>query len=351
MSSPLLIPQIRDPSPKSLVSLPPELLIYLVSFLPPSSLPEFATVCSWIRDAAEFRLWEELDLTPKSIYKEPMDHIPFTSAEALRRRERCRKQVKDKIQKVLEAGSKRPKRFLAVSKISATTHRYANHHLVSLLHLVRDNLTSLRVHAAPRSIEFTRWGPHDGFYQKISDFDGTLPFLTELDLSPCHNVSYHHILRLLSLTPNLVTLKINARDELAEEPPLDPIDEPWLGLPVLKHLKEVHMLFPEDDGLPDICSVIFQKAPNLEKVMMGDIWADLEEDGWSDEEQGESTTQFSYFEDLKRLEKLVYMDWRCGSYHVLDRLAKQGGFDHLQVLIVDGNVSTEDAERIEVGIR
>lgn len=347
-----LLPDAPTPlsiSPTSMNSLPPELLIYLISFLPRSFLPEIATICSLVRDAAEHQLWEEIDLTPRALISQLIEHFPFTSGRAVVRRDEHRKLARRHLQKIIAAGNKRPERWSAVTTINATTYRHANHHLVTLLHLVRETLTTLRVSAAPRAIEFARWGPHDGFYQKMADFKEVFPVLTTLELGPCHNVSYHHIIRLLALTPKLVTLKVTARDELSEEVPQDPVDEPWLGLPTLHHLKEVNLNFPEDDGLPDICDLIFQKAPNLERVTVSDIWADLEEDGWSDEEQGQSVAQFSYFDILRELPLLKYLDWRCGSLNVLAKEFIPGGFEGLQVLITDGCLAEEQLERVEVG--
>lgn len=181
----------------------------------------------------------------------------------------------------------------------------------------------------------------------MADFNASFPVLTRLELGACHNYSYDQVLRLIALAPNVAHIQIAARNRLRDVVELDPQDQKWQGLPMLNSLKTFIVAFPEDDGLPEICTEVLKKAPNLVTAVLGDIWADLGPEGWSDEEEGEADDQFDYFETLGQLKYLEHLDWRCGSEKIVSRFISDNGFEALKVLVVDGNVINERLERIE----
>jgi hypothetical protein len=335
-----------------LLSLAPELILQILAFVPRSDLAKVAAVCRSLRDAAESTLWNEIWLMePASFADEfpPLPSPPPTDRMVLQRTE-ARAAATRQIRAILTAGEQRPARFAAVTTINARTYRSSVPMLVTILDHVREHLLFLRVSCASRNVEFARWGPHDGFYLNVIDLiPSGFPLLTHLDIAPCHNASYYQLLRFLSLMPQLRYLKMIPRDQLQEKGPIDPPDDdPGFELPVLEHLSSIVFDFPEEDGLPSFCSRVFERSPNLRKLVAGDIWADLDEDGWSDEENGADDRQFAYFPTLSSLPFLAHLDWRCGSYHVFQKMTRNGGFAALETLVVDGDIHSEEDERIEV---
>ena len=339
------------PAPASrLLSLPTEVIINLVKLTPRSSLPHLAATCSNLRDIVEPQLWSELWLCHPTY----LPHIPDTYSsglsptEASARREIFRQATKKRIFDIIVAGGRHARRFDAVHTVNATIYRHSTHYIVTILHLVRERLTTLRIIPAHRFVEYSRWGPHDGLYAKLADFNAIFPVLTRLELGPCHNYSYDQVLRFIALAPNVVHIDIAARNRLRDVEEADPQDQKWQGLPVLHSLKTFIAAFPDDDGLPQICTEVLKKAPNLSKAVLGDIWADLGPEGWSDEEEGEAEDQFDYFEVLGKMKHLEHLDWRCGSEKIVSRFISDKGFETLKELVVDGNVISEKLERIEV---
>lgn len=155
----------------------------------------------------------------------------------------------------------------------------------------------------------------------------------------------------VGLVPNLERLRVVARDELSHTTLKHPPDQPWLGLPTFHRLHTIAFDFPDDDGLPELCTTIIVKAPHLRTVTMRDIWADLEGDGRSDEEQGEGEAQYAGLVALSKLVSLQFLDWRCVSSHAFQKVIRQtGGFTSLKTVVVDGNIPDEAMERIEVGL-
>jgi len=333
-----------------LLSLPTEVLVNFVRLAPRSTLPDLAATCSFLRDIVEPELWGELWLShPTSLPAIPDTRVPdLPPLEAASRRELFRQATKKRIYDILVAGGKHARRFEAVYMINATIYRHSTHLIVAILHLVRERLVTLKIRAAHRFIEYSRWGPHDGFCAKMADFGDCFPALTRIEIGACHNYSYDEILRFIGLAPNIEHITIVARNRLRDVEETDPTDQKWQGLPELAALKTFDVAFPDDDGLPEICNEVLKKAPGLVKAVLGDIWADLGPEGWSDEEEGEAEDQFDYFEILGKMAHLEHLDWRCGSDKIVSRFISNGGFEALRVLVVDGNVISEEQERIEV---
>ena len=335
-----------------LFDVPHEIALMILSKLSPTDLVKVSTLSSAMRNEAAPILWRELWLQhPASFDPLPIDDVShiLSTVDLHRRRAAARQAARERIMQILAAGYRDSSLWQHVHTVNAIAYRFSTHYLATILHFVHDTLVTLRLHCAQSNIEYARWGPHDGILSKLGDMVQPFPLLAHLDLAVCHNSSYDQVMRFVGLAPALETLRVTARDELALASIPDPPDEPWLGLPDFDRLHTLSFDFPDDDGLPDLCQAIIMKAPNLLKVILGDIWADLEEDGWSDEEQGEREGQYAYFDPLSILEGLDFLDWRCGSYHVFDRaIQAEGSFADLKTVVVDGNILHEYMERLEV---
>ena len=335
-----------------LFDIPSEIALQILSNLSLLDLVKMSTLSSAMQKQSAPILWRELWLQhPVSFDPLPVDSLshPLSTVDLHRRRAEIRQAAATRILQILAAGFRDPSVWKHVHVVNAIAYRFSTHHLATILHLVHDNLLTLNLHCAQSNIEYARWGPHDGILSKLGDMVRPFPLLAHLDLSVCHNSSYDQVLRFVGLAPAIETLRVVARDELALSTIPDPPDEPWLGLPDFDRLHTLSFDFPDDDGLPDLCRAIISKAPHLHKVTLGDIWADLDEDGWSDEEQGEREGQYAYLEPLSTLDGLEYLDWRCGSYHVFHRAIQlEDVFASLKTVVVDGNIYHEYMERLEV---
>ena len=334
------------------LAIPPNVLMQIMSELSQGDLATFASLSSSLNAWVEPILWKHLWLQhPASLEPQPVDDRSSSAAITIiqRRRARYRQAAKERVLQIMQAGCRKPSRWKHVRTVNVIAYRFSTHHIASILHLVHDNITTLYLHCAQSSIEYARWGPHDGILSKLGDMVEPFPLLDHLDLVVCHNSSYDQVLRFVGLAPHLERLRVVARDELSLITLNHPLDEPWLGLPAFQRLHTITFDFPDDDGLPDLCTAIIMKAPHLRMVTMRDIWADLEEGGWSDEERGEGEGQFAYFDALSNLGELEFLDWRCGSFQAFQRAIQQEGvFASLKTIVVDGNIIDESIERLEV---